>query len=112
MFLECYFWSQDEDENFIPTSELAHNQAPTGMFFAKELNAYTEENQLIGNTFLLESNNVQIATYDDVKEIKRNDLVEYNDKVWRVDSIQRIPIKKQRQFMNDGSNITYLSLRG
>lgn len=112
-FLHCEYWSQIEDENYVETNEIIHSRIPTGTFYAKELNAYTIESQNISNLFMAESKNITIHTFDDVSDLQRNDIVKIDDVVYRVDNIQKTPVKKQRQFLRNSYSMSYtISLRG
>lgn len=111
-FLECEYWSQDEND-YVKISEIAYKISPTGTFLAKEEGAYTNENQVLSEIFMLREKNVVVSTFDDVSDLKRNDIVRINEEMYRVEDIQVTPVNKQRQFMNSGySKKYYISLRG
>ncbi len=114
-FLECEFWSVDE-RDLIPADQICHTRIPTGMFFAKEINSYSTENQIIESSFMAEQKTVTLETHDNIKTpvpLKRNDIVKFNDEVYRVDKLQVNPVRKQNQYMQiNNSNITYITLRG
>ena len=112
-FLECEYWSQEENPDYVESSEIAYKGTPTGSFVAKEANSYNVENQVIGELFMVESVTVVLITEDDVSNLKRNDIVKFDDKEYRVDNIQIAPKKKQRQYLRDKySKEYYISLRG
>ncbi len=113
-FLECKFWSQDEaEENGVDDSEIAYKLSPTGTFYAKELNPYNITNQVLAEAFMAEAITVSIFTEDDISSLKRNDIVEFDGEIYRVEEIQKNPYKKQRQFMKEGYSCSYyISLRG
>lgn len=113
-FLKCKFWSQDEaEENGVDDAEIAYKLSPTGTFYAKEANPYSISNQIVAETFLAESISITIITEDDINALKRNDIVEFDGEVYRVEGIQKNPYKKQRQFMKEGYSCSYfISLRG
>lgn len=112
MFNRCEYYSQNEDEDIVDVNQIGYFDSPTGFFYAKEINAITVDNQVISEMFMAESISVVLFTYDDVDCLKRNDLVKYNGLIYRVDSIQIQPIKKQRQFRKNPSKARYISLRG
>ena len=112
-FLKCEYWSQNEDENYVSNMEIVHNDMPTGTFRAKEVNSFVVSNGIIGSSFMYEENNVTIETRYDVSDLKRNDLVRIEEKFYRVDSIQKAYVKKQRQFHKGKTSASYfISLRG
>lgn len=112
-FLHCAYWSQDENEEYINNNEIIHYKDPTGYFYAKELNTYQVSSEIISGIFMAESVSVTIETRDNVRDLKRNDIVVIDNKPYRVDSIQLSPIKKQRQFLrNEYSQVYTIILRG
>lgn len=113
-FLECEYWSQDmAEENGVDIDEIAYKLSSTGSFYAKESNQYTTENQVLGELFMAEEKNITLFTEDDISDLKVNDIVKFDENIYRVENIQRAPYKKQRQFLrNSYSNSYYISLRG
>lgn len=110
-FIKCKYWSQIRDEKVVKLSEIAYYRKPTGFFDAEETGAYTEENQTVEGTFMLQKDVVSIETVDDVRDLKMNDIVEFNGDLYRVTDIQREVKKKQAQYMNEYQSIkTFISL--
>lgn len=113
MFDLCQFWSQENNIDLIPMDELAHKKKPTGEFYAKEMNSLSVQNQIVGETFMFQETTITLKTVDDVSLLKRNDIVLYDGKYYRVERLQFDKIKKQRQFLKSNySQITYITLRG
>lgn len=113
MFDLCQYWSQDNNADIVPYDQIVHNRRPTGEFYAKEENSLSVQNQVVAGTFMFEETTVTLKTNDDTKTLKRNDIVRYDNKYYRVETIQQIKIKKQRQFLRyNYSTTTYISLRG
>lgn len=115
MYLKCTFWSQDENEDYVENSEIVHERIPSGYFFAKEINSYQVNSQVIGESFLTDQESISILTYDKIDDLKINDIVRINgrDKIYRVDDLQVTPSKKQRFFnTTDFSKTYYITLRG
>ena len=110
-FIECKYWSQINDENLVPDSEIAYKKQPSGSFYAKENGSYTQENQIIENSFMYDKNSIEIETTDDVSDLKTNDLVEFRDEIYRVANVQRKKDAKQAQFLKEPISIkTFISL--
>lgn len=113
MFDLCQYWSQDNNADIVPYDQIVYNRRPTGEFYAKEENSLSVQNQVVAGTFMFEETTVTLKTNDDTKTLKRNDIVRYDNKYYRVETIQQIKIKKQRQFLRSNySTTTYISLRG
>ena len=112
-FIQCKWFSQNETEPYVGNDQIEYFQHPSGMFYAKEMNSYSLENQALGDAFLVDANNITLETSDNVKDIELNDLVEYEGFIWRVNSKTTRPVNKQRQFrrLRSISEITYLALR-
>lgn len=112
MFNKCTWWAQVEDSPYVESSRLAYKDIPEGDFYAKEINAVNISNQIVENNFMIEMQSVTLLTTDDISAMKRNDRVLYDNRYWRVDSIQVEKKKKQRQYMtNQYSCVYYLTLR-
>lgn len=111
-FKECTYWAQMNYEDIVPINEMVHESVPTGHFFAKEVNSYTTEVQVSTESFMAEKNNITIMTRDDVEGLKQNDLVEYEDELWRVENVQREFRHNQEQFLAKRiTTTTYIALR-
>jgi len=106
-FVEVEYWSQIDDESLVKNYQIAYNKLPTGSFMAKEVSAYTYDKQVLGESIMVDDENVTLYTRDKVSDLKVNDKVKYNEKFYRVDSIQKNPIKKQKQFMKSQCSFEY-----
>ena len=114
-FLECEYWNQMENEYIVPASQIEHEQIPSGFFTAEIVSNLSEANQTIENVFLLQETSLTITTFDDISDLKINDIVKINDgqQIFRVDTINKEPLKKQTQFFLNGSSFQYfIKLRG
>ena len=112
LFIKCEYWSQIENEDIVARNQIIYERKPSGHFYAKEINSVTVDNQVLGEAFMFQSNNVTLQTTDDISNLSINDKVKYLDKEYRVDSIQKIAENKQRQYRNKVSYTYYISLRG
>ena len=99
-FIKCEWFSQIEDEEYVDLNEIRHLPSPSGVFYAKEVNGYSEDNQQVENLFMVDSHRVTLTTNDKVQELRLNDIVKFDNKLWRVDSKQPTPKNAQRQFRN------------
>ena len=112
-FTKVRYWSQIDNEDLISNSQIAYNRLPTGTFFAKEISAITGDSQVVGESLMYDEHTVNLYTRDKVENLRINDLVEYEDKLYRVDSIQKNFKMNQRQFMRSQASAEYfISLRG
>lgn len=110
-FLECQYWLVSKDERDKDKSQLTHEKAPEGTFYAKIENSIENNSSVIAQTFLFDSTDLSISTTDFVDGLKKNCLVKVEnfEGIWRVDSTNKAPIKGNYQF--DIQFKTYIQLR-
>ena len=109
----CRYWGVNESEE-IELNELVYKRVADGMFYAKEVNSETENNNIISGLDMFERTTVTIFTTDDVKNIKRNDIVEYQEELWRVSDVQRKKARIQNSEFAAATNVShywYLTLK-
>jgi hypothetical protein len=111
-FIECKYYSQNEND-YVGDDEIAHFDTPTGIFFASEVGPKTSGSQVVAELFMVEEVTAVLKTEDDVSELKKNDIVAYEGKSYRVESVQKTVQNKQRNFLRKAYSATYyISLRG
>lgn len=97
---ECLYWIRDERNKISPNEWVYQNQA-SGIFYAKEASPrYNQINQ-VGGVFAFDRNSITLETEDDVSMLTRGCLVKYNGDLWMVDTVQRVPHKKETEFDNE-----------
>lgn len=106
----CIYWKQDESE-YYDKNEIGYLKKPEGKFYAKEVNAQQDSSQTVGGVFMFDSSTVTLKTDDNVSNINKNDIVKYNDEMWRVVSIQKKPIRKNAQFMKKSIYTYFIDLK-
>lgn len=112
-FLDCEYWLVSKDDLQKDKSKLTHENTPEGAFNAKIENSVENSSSVIAQTFLFDSNTLSISTTDLVPGLKRNCLVKIKqlEGIWRVESINQIPIRVNYQFDTEITFRTYLQLR-
>ena len=108
----CKWWSRNESDDY-DEDVYVYKRIPTGTFFAKEVNAETDDNNIIGGIFMIDRDSVTIVSPDNLDGIKDRDWVEYQGNIWRVDSVQKRKARMQNsEFVSDRnvSHYWYLSL--
>ena len=70
-FDQCRYWEVDEND-YVDKNEIVHKREPSGYFDAFQVTSLENSSQIIGGTFMFDSNRVTIKTNDDVSEIKKN----------------------------------------
>lgn len=109
----CRWWSRNESDDNEP-NELISKRVPTGTFMAKEMSPMQLMNMNLGGTFRIDSTHTTIKTTDDLEGIKSDDLIEYQNDLWRIDDVQKSKAKMQNTwYANDRhcSHYWYISLR-
>jgi hypothetical protein len=113
VFVPVEYWSQIDNEDLVSNSQISYNRLPTGTFMAKEVSSFTDDSQVVGEALMYDENTVNIYTRDKIDDLRVNDIVKYEGKIYRVDNIQKNYVKKQRQFMKREASAEYfISLRG
>ena len=123
-FNKCYYWKRNEQEEEMKqdlysmvsidndSKEMCYEREPNGWFDANEISNYEENNQIIAGAFMFDDNTVTLETNDNIPILGINDIVVFDNKVWRVTKTARKKRKRQAQFSNDYSYKTYISLKG
>ena len=91
----CRWWIRNESED-IDEDELVYKRVPSGSFYAKEVNAEVQDDNIIGGIVMLDKTSVTIQACDNLQElynaqqdIRNRVMVEYQGELWRVDSVQK-----------------------
>ena len=112
-FIKCTYWCKIDNNDIVSLSEVVHERVPSGTFYAKEITPWNEDPQIIDATFKFSSKTVTVETYDKVDNLHEGDVVKLDDFLYRVQTIQTLPIKKQRHFLKSGFSCKrIIDLRG
>lgn len=117
----CKWWARKEsDDDDNEEDSLVFKRVPSGTFFAKEVNAEVNDDNIIGGVFMTDKTSVAIMSSDDLSNLynekesmKNRVLVEYQGELWRVENVQKRKARIQNsEFGNPDyvSHYWYLSL--
>ncbi len=109
---QCRWWTRNEGDN-IEENELRYKRVPSGYFNAREVNAEANDKNVIGGIFMVDRTQVTIESPDNLSTIKANDIVEYQDELWRVENCQKKKARIQNSEFANANNVShnwYLSL--
>ena len=116
---ECRWWSRNEKDEY-EEDELLYKRTPRGHFWAKEVNAEVQDDNIIANFFAADKTSVTIMSSDDLSDLYNDEqdvqnrvLVEYQGKIWRVENVQKRKARIQNtEFgkVEESSHYWYLSL--
>lgn len=114
-FARCVFWNQKtviSKYGSVDYSVLSHDNDPSGFFYAEQTNDITEAGRDFAGGVRGTARSVAILTNDDVMgRLFRDDLVRYEGRIWRVESIVLQKEWKRSQFLKinrDGTKIITL----
>lgn len=110
---QCKWWSRNEADEY-ESDEIVMNRVPSGHFQAKEINAESRQNKIVGNAFMFDKSTITIKTPDEVSNIKNNDIVQFRGEKWIVASVQKAKTRAQRTFFALDKNVShyyYIELR-
>lgn len=85
--LRCLYWKPAGLHEAV--QELSHEDAPTGVFYAKYASGGYSSNSQATNVFQTEVSTISIKTRDDA-DLAPNDIVEFKGERWIVQNAQRI----------------------
>lgn len=106
-FDKVWYWKRNDAIKDL--SKYVYETNPDGFFYARDVSVESQDNQPINNTFLFDNSVITLFT-EDIVNIEINDIVKYEDVIWRVSNVQFQHIHKNHQFMKKGFNRTYVQL--
>lgn len=109
-FRRCRYWVRDTSKNIDRSKFVLENKA-TGVFYAEEVDSIVNDQKQVLNVMMFDKNSVSLETRDEVDDISRGSIVEYNGDIWFVENVQFIPHKKETEFSNKLHFTTLLNLR-
>lgn len=108
LFDKCYYWERNESN--VNLNEYTHNTKPSGMFYAREVNAESKSKMVVNNLFMFDNNTITIYTTASI-DLKKGDLVKFRGKIWICGDCQFKNISGNTQFMNRANRECYISLK-
>ena len=107
----CYYWIREEKSNLTDLSQWILKNKYSGMFYAKEENSLSNQENPIANTIMFDKNIISLSTEDDVDDLTRGCIILYDGKAWMVDNVQRIIHHKESQFSVEKHYKTIINIR-
>lgn len=104
----CLYWKRDVD-NPMDNETLVHNTKPSGVFYAKIVSSEANEKIDVAGVFRAETNGITIET-EDIVDLKKDDLVEFDNQMWIAGRVNSNPIQKNAEFSRRTSNKTIIEL--
>lgn len=107
---KCLYWAC-KVKNTEPNTITSENE-PSGTFWAKEKAPRYSKKDIVSESFMLDNNTMVLETKDCVDDMKPNYLVKYDDRIWRVSTIQRKKVNRRNQLISNRSYIYTINLEG
>lgn len=104
----CLYWKRDVSHT-MDNEELIHNAEPSGVFYAKVASSKFNDTQDIAGVFRVGTEGITIET-NDIVEIDKDDLVQFDENVWIVSRVNNDPVQKNAEFGRKTSNKTLITL--
>ena len=102
----CRWWTRDERDQNTPDERIMQ-RIPSGTFMAQEVAPENYQDVIVAGTFMIDKATTVIKSADDLKDIKSEDIVEYQGEKWIVQNVQRTKAKKQNTMFADDKNCTH-----
>lgn len=96
---KCVFWCRKADEDL--NALIFNTNEPSGFFYAKQITSIQDIPQVLAGVFLFDSETVTIQSNDKIDKLKRDDMVQFRDEIWRVEQVQKTPIRMNNQYSKD-----------
>lgn len=97
-FFQCMWWTRDES-GVGNSEDLIYQKQPSGIFYAKPKTSENDTKTTIQGVFMADVHTVTLESNDDLTGIATNDLVRFDNKIWRVDGApQKLLRNKMSQF--------------
>lgn len=97
-YFKCRYWIRNESDLVGDASKYIYNNSPSGSFYAKPISAKSNQINVVSGVWALDSEHITLETDDDITEIRRGCIVEYNNEIWVVDSNQYNTHLKESEF--------------
>ena len=108
-FWKCRYWIRDLKSK-IDINQYVLDNKPSGIFFAKQERELSKGTGEAMNVVLFDTHNVQVTTNDIVNDLEKGSIVEFEDLLWFVESVQQAPHLKESQFKKK-EYTTYITLK-
>ena len=110
---QCRWWIRNESDE-LDEDELIFKRVPRGFFFAKEVTAEVQNDNVIGGEFMADKTSLTIMSSDDLtdmyvqtQDITNKALVEYQGEIWRVEDVQKRKARIQNSEFGKVSTISH-----
>jgi len=102
-----YYWKRNE--NIKDLAKYVYEVKADGLFYAREITAELKDAQQVNNAFMFDNQSITIVT-EDMINVEVNDIVKYDNEIWRVVNIQKNHIHKTHKFMKKGFDRIFMQL--
>ena len=107
MFNKCYFWKKDK--NIKDKSKLILETKPKGFFYCKKATPQDLSAIVIDDIFRIQRNSITLMTFDYL-DVENDDVVKFDNELWRVTNVQALEDERQEQFKKTISKTTFIRI--
>ena len=97
-YATCPYWVRDERNSAGSPETWVVERQPTGFFHAKPINARSTRMDVVNGVWATDASELALETDDEVHDISRGSVVEYDGVLWIVQSVQRVTHLKESEF--------------
>lgn len=116
---ECLFFKKKVLESTSVYTEYLKNsnevkynkEEVAGKFNAKQAEDEINSTGMLGGFMMFDENNTAIKTEDDISDLKKDDLVLFRGKMYRVIPVSKKMVRRNNEFTDDIDYIYYLRLQ-
>lgn len=103
------WWQNDASKEW---NELVEQNIPTAVFKVEQVSSTAKSEVVLGGSYEHTDINTTIKTSYKVKGMKKNDLIKWRDKWWKVINTQEVPVSNTLQLTKNYSYDLYITIKG
>lgn len=107
---KCTYWVRDERNASGSPREWVMYKQPSGKFYAKIVSVKSNQMNVINGVWALDKDYISLQSDDEIHDICRGCLVDFNEELWLVESVQRDAHHKESEFARKIDYLTTLTL--
>ena len=110
MFDRCRYWKVNQDN--VARNLLDYlDDEPSGFFDAEVYSSFYNDKNIIAGSFMFDEETITLRTEADISDVKKNDVVEFREEMYRISNVSKKPLRKNNQFTDDCGYEFFISLK-
>jgi len=107
---KCTYWVRDERVQSGPPRDWVLANQPSGRFYAKIVSVKSNQMNVINGVWALDKDYISLQSDDEIENISRGSIVEFDSQFWIVEAVQRSIHNKESEFSRRIDYLTTLTL--